>query len=251
MEKDIPTNDYAAKFLADLEAQYVALGNVIASLRAARSVGALGGMPVPGEAALGVPPPGGLSSVPSGSTLPRGAFLGKTATDAITLYLGAVRAKKTNREIGQALKDGGLESTGNFDNLINGALFQLKNKGVVLRFDDGWGLAEWYPESFRTRVAEKTDTSKRKVKKKKTARKARGPKAPEGPAVGLQYRIDALLRAQPTRVFPAQEIAQALDVNLGALNLTLGKMLKAGKVQKWQGGYQAPEDNIQQMPKAV
>jgi hypothetical protein len=44
---------------------------------------------------------------------------------------------------------------------------------------------------------------------------------------------------------------QSLGVNLGAVNLTLGKMRGGAKVQKWQGGYQAPEDNVQQMPKAV
>jgi len=94
-----------------------------------------------------------------------------------------------------------MESTGSFDNLINGALFQLKNKGIVLRFDDGWGLAEWYPESFRTRVSEKTDTAKRKTKKKKTAQKAKATQAPKAPTIGLQQRIETMLRSQPTRVF--------------------------------------------------
>ena len=124
--------DYLAALLADMEAKKAALEAAISGVRAALASGALG---VPGDLVASAPMD---SAAPNGISvsLPRGAFLGKKATDAITLYLGAARSKKTNKEIGQALKDGGMESTGSFDNLINGALFQLKNKGIVLRGED-------------------------------------------------------------------------------------------------------------------
>jgi hypothetical protein len=254
MEKDNLTNDYAAKFLADLEAQYAALGNVIASLRAARSVGALGGMSVPGDAPMGASSSSGLGSMPSGSTLPRGAFLGKKATEAITIYLSASRAKKTNREIGQALKDGGLESTGNFDNLINGALFQLKNKGTILRFDDGWGLAEWYPESFRNRVGEKAaNPKKKKAKKKATAKKKAKTESannPQQPKIGLDQQIMDVFGSDKNMVVAAEAMAMVVGVNKGAVGLALGRLRAKGKLEKTTNGYRLPTGNVQQMPKA-
>lgn len=240
MDNDTQGNDYALKFLADMEAKYAALGNAIASVRAALNIGALGGLGTSPE--LATQP---TSASATGAALPRGAFLGKSIAEAIKIYLNAVRTRKNNKDIAQALKDGGAVSTGKFDNRINGALFQLKKIGEVLRFEDGWGLAEWYPESFRTRVAEKTAraTSGKRKSNKKSTQKAKPTKDLQTKPPGLQQRIETLLRSQPTRVFPAQEIAQSLNVNLGAVNLTLGKMTSKGKIGKWQGGYQAPEDN--------
>jgi hypothetical protein len=134
MENETPAgNDYALRFLADMEAKYAALGNAIASVRTALNVGALGGLGVPSESASVGPSTGPASP---GAVLPRGAFLGKTMTEAIKLYLNAMRARKNNREIAQALKEGGAVSTGNFENRVTGTLFQLKNRGEVLRFDD-------------------------------------------------------------------------------------------------------------------
>jgi hypothetical protein len=255
MEKDCPATDYAA-ILADMEAKKASLENAIAGLRAALATGALGvkvgdSLAFKDSASPALSP----ASISTGQpiSLPRGAFLNKTGTEAIKLYLGAARKKQTNKEIAQALREGGFESTGSLDSLVTNGLFRLKQDGTVLRFDDGWGLAEWYPESFRNRVAEKADAGKRKTKKKKVARKGKAPTSGMAaqPAIGLQQRIEGFLRAQANRVFPAQEMAKALNVNLGALNLTLGKMLKLGKVLKWEGGYQAPSGNVQQMPKAV
>jgi hypothetical protein len=211
MEGNPPPTDYAAT-LADMEAKYAALGNAIASLRAALATGALGIL-------LDIP----AGSVPAGQapgipvSLPRGAFLGKKAPEAIKLYLSAARKKQTNKEIAQALRDGGLESTGNFDNYVTGGLFRLKNDGVVLRFDDGWGLAEWYPESFRSRVVEKAAGNGKRKPKKKTVRKSKtteakaAPKTPPAAATpGLEHRIEAVLRAEPPRVFSAKKSPKCL-----------------------------------------
>lgn len=253
MEKDYPTTDYAA-ILADMEAKKTALESAILSLRAALAAGALG---ISASVPTGSIPT--VSSNPLGlpsMTLPRGAFLGKTVTEAIKLYLTAVRKKQTNKEIAQALKEGGLESNGNFDTYINGGLFRLKKEGVVLRFEEGWGLAEWYPESFRVRAEQKDASGENQKGKKKGARKAKAKipaetARPTPVALGLEQRIEAVLRAQSSTVFKPDEIAKTLGVNAGAVKLSLGRMAAKGKASKWQGGYQISDGNVQSMPKAV
>ena len=102
MDGNPPPTDYAA-ILADMEAKYAILGNAITSLRAllgAGVVGPVGDISLPGS--VPASNPGGMSMA-----LPRGAFLGKKAPEAIKLYLSAVRKKQTNKEIAQALKEGG------------------------------------------------------------------------------------------------------------------------------------------------
>jgi hypothetical protein len=249
MEGNPAATDYAA-ILADMEAKYAALGNAIASLRAALATGALG----VGEISTG-PSSAGITQPPGAPvSLPRGAFLGKSVTEAIKLYLSAIRKKQTNKEIAQALKDGGLESTGNFDSYVTGGLFRLKNEGTLLRFDDGWGLAEWYPESFRTRVVEKAGNGEKRRGKKKAARKnkaAEGKATPKAvsaaPVEGLEHRIEKMLRAEPARVFSPQEIAKALDAKIGVVILSLGRMAGKQKASKSEHGYEMFGGNVQEI----
>ncbi len=251
MEGNQQPTDYAA-ILADMEAKYTALGNAIASLRVAVAAGALG---VLGE--ISGAPPVGVQPLSGSISLPRGAFLGKTVTEAIKLYLSALRKKQTNKEIAQALKDGGLESTGNFDNLVTSGLFRLKQDGTVLRFDDGWGLAEWYPESFRNRVAQEKPKNSEKKGSKKPARKAKAPEAktsskvPKAKAGGLEQQIEAILRSEPSRVFLSRGIAETLGVNSGAVSLSLGRMATKRKAEKRQNGYRAFSGNVKEMPTAA
>lgn len=254
MEGNPPSTDYAA-ILADMEAKYAILGNAITSLRALLSIGVVGpvgDLSLPGSAPA-MAAPGGASI-----SLPRGAFLGKKIPEAIKLYLSAVRKTQTNKEIAQALRDGGAKSTGKFDNLITGALFQLKNKGIVLRFEDGWGLAEWYPESFRTRVVEKAANGAKRKHKKKVSDKARKAsekttsKPPQPQAEGLEQRIEKLFHepAMKGAVSNAVEIATHLSVNRGAVGLALGRMAAKHKLEKTEGGYRLSTGNVQQMPAA-
>lgn len=234
MEKDTQTTDYAA-ILADMEAKKLALDAAIASLKAAIAAGALGA-----ASDISSVSPSNFSRSLGGEAvpLPRGALLGKSGTEAIKLYLSSVRTKQTNKEIGDALKQGGVESTGkNFDAFVNSSLFRLKNAGELLRFDDGWGLAEWYPESFRTKIAEKsTGSVKRKAKKRTVPRpKATSKSKTETPTEGLQQRIVEAIAFLGGAV-SSQGIAESLDVNLGAVNLSLGKMAAKGKVEKGTDG---------------
>jgi hypothetical protein len=146
--------------VADIDTKIAALQALRTSLVAAHAAGALG-------------PPSDLSATSSGGgqanpaatgtpmDLPRGALLGKSVPAAIKLYLSAVRQKKTTRDIATALKEGGVESlASNFETTVTSALHRLRMASEVLRFDDGWALAEFYPDSFRSRLARDVKAAK-------------------------------------------------------------------------------------------
>lgn len=170
MEKDPQAPDWAL-VLSGMEAKAAAWLSAAKSLRAA--LAAETGGQVAEERSIVTPD--------QRVSIPRGAFHRKTATEAIKIYLEAAGRKQTNKEIAQALKDGGLESTGSFDNYVTHGLFRLKKEGAVLRFDDGWGLAEWYSESLRNRVApekpQRKNRSKPKSKKASEITKSKTSKA--------------------------------------------------------------------------
>jgi hypothetical protein len=253
MEGNPPATDYAA-MLADMEAKYVVLGNAIASLRALLSVGVVGpvgDLSIPG-ASLGT-----SATAVASVSLPRGAFLGKTVVEAVPIYLSAVRKKQTNKEIAQALKEGGLESRGDFDNYVTGGLFQLKSKGVVLRFDDGWGLAEWYPESFRTRVAEKATSPKKKKPKKKVvpgkAKTVVSPNTPQPtpePKSSLDQDIEAVFKRNKDYVTDGEDLAMVFGKSRGTINFALGRLAAKHKLEKVEGGYRLATGNVQEIPTA-
>ena len=70
--------------------------------------------------------------------------------------MSAARRKLTTGEIVTALKEGGIETTSaNFFNTVYTALQRLKMAGTVLKFNEGWALAEFYPENLRNRLAER------------------------------------------------------------------------------------------------
>ena len=157
---------YAA--LNDARAKRDAWDAVVASLEYA--LGIAGGN---SGAALGAT--GGASGPPV--DLPLGALMGKSVSNAIKIYMAASKRKQTTKEIAAALKEGGVESTSqNFDVIVNNTLRNLKSAGVVLQFKEGWALAELYPESLRSRLAQQESNGKATNKKKK-ARRAKRQKA--------------------------------------------------------------------------
>src|SRR5271157_6229432 len=141
--------NYTAQFVSNIKAKIAALQALLASVESAVAVGALG-QPVEG---MDLSSSGTTSNGDFGQPidLPEGAFYGKSLPACVELYLSATPMKKrTNKEIAAALREGGVESNAsNFDTVVNGALFGLKKTGKVLRFKDGWGLAEWYPAHIR------------------------------------------------------------------------------------------------------
>jgi hypothetical protein len=165
--------DYSyAALLADARAKRDAWEAVIDSLEKAL--------------AMGSGAPGAVSGSQAGFSggaaveLPLGALMGKSVSNAIKIYLSACKKKQTAREIETALKEGGVESTSkNFDIIVSNTLRSLKKAGTVLQFKDGWGLAELYPESIRSRIAQQENSPKKKAssKKKKAARKTAKAKA--------------------------------------------------------------------------
>jgi hypothetical protein len=183
--------------------------------------------------------------------LPKGAFHGKSVPVCVELYLSAGKVKRTNKEIAAALKKGGVESNAkDFDTVVNGALFGLKKAGKALRFDDGWGLAEWYPAHIRAVTPVVGNGSKKTAKKGKrkparkstTAKPAVGPlaeptvkstaKPPSPPAAKPSARIDELLHSKPGMEYGLDTIAQTLGLGTKFVRLTLGKLAKAGRVEK-------------------
>jgi hypothetical protein len=243
LEKEPQTNDYLASLLADMEAKKAALDAAMTAIRAAIAAGALG---APGDLQIG-PLAVNATAAPAGlADLPRGAFLGMTASEAIKLYLSTVRKKQTNKEIAQALQDGGLVSAGNFGNFITSALFRLKKEGAVLRFDDGWGLSEWYNEAFRAKLGapnSKKPAKRGRGKRKKSAKKEAASKgapqpSPEPeiitiPVASLDKRITELLNRGAAST---KEIATAVDAQGGRLNFALGRLLKKKSVRRGEDG---------------
>src|SRR3984957_13537813 len=133
--------DYTA-IIADLEAKKAALEATLTGLRAAQAVGALG---QPGDA-----PSGGITALPfgaNGGEVPVGAFLGRSIPEAARLCLQIVKRKMTTREIAEALKKGGIESTArNFPGQVHSILIRASkpSDSPIMKLDRSfWGLAEW------------------------------------------------------------------------------------------------------------
>lgn len=218
-------------FVAYVEARIAAWQAVLAPLKTAVALDS------GGQAGEGIDLSSVSSQADSGPIdLPEGAFLGKSVPACVKLYLSVSKRKKTIKEIAAALKEGGVESTsGNFDNVVTGALFRLKNAGEVLRFKDGWGLPEWYPAHIR--AAAPSSTSKRSAKKKgkrSLAKKsvAKGGVTESVPAKGkVGDRIIELLRAKPEREYSLAEVAAHIGMGERGARLTLGKLVKAGQAK--------------------
>jgi len=161
-------------FLAGLDAKIAALQSLRDSYVSALSVGALGQGNVDVSALMQTTsnsgtPTGQPASVGGPIELPTGVFRNKGLSDAIRTYLSIARRKQTTKEIAAALKEGGLASTAtDFERNLRVTLYRLKDAGELLNFKDGWDLASSYPESFRQRMVQNSDsTPKRKRKRKR------------------------------------------------------------------------------------
>ncbi|HEY2381799.1 MAG TPA: hypothetical protein VGK48_11530 [Terriglobia bacterium] len=236
MSTEKPSIDYAA-ILADLEAKKVALEQSIIGIRAGLKLGVLGAAgEISSNAAQVVDSGGPVSGFPV--DLPVGAFLGMNIPAAIKLYLSSARAKKTNREITQALEAGGLEANSKLDALVNSAIFRMKSSGEILRFKEGWGLKEWAPAGFRPAVAE---TPKKKGKKKQTngtKNKAANPSNPKTPArdKSISEEIMEFLAASVNSHAPEAIMTAVGSRSIAHIKNTLSKLVKEGKIDKRADG---------------
>jgi hypothetical protein len=151
-------------FLAAIEAKIAAWKTVVESYRLAVSLDG------PLSEAGGAPALAAQARNAGPTDLPVGVFRDKGLKEAIPIYLRAGRRKQTNKEIATGLQAGGFPTTSeNFEATVGTALYRLKNDGVVLRFSDGWDLAESYPDSLRSRLGK--ETAPRKAKAKRRSRK--------------------------------------------------------------------------------
>lgn len=235
-------------FLAVIDRKIAALKALADSYRAALSLGALG---QPGEidvAALG----GSASRVDAPIDLPRGALLGKSLPAAVKLWLQSVRRKQTVKEIATALRDGGVETTADsFENVVTGALHRLKANGEVLRFNDGWGLAELYPPSLRVNLekgSKPTKTTGTRTRAKRKAAKGRVSTRGRRKTSAEDNKAAAILFALPAEasasVTPNEIVAalkgRGIESTPDYVRLTLRRWLARGKVQKVDGKYFRP-----------
>jgi hypothetical protein len=222
-------NDNTNPLVAYAEARIAAWQAVLASVKSALTLDP-GGLTVEGFDLPSTTQGGDLGQP---IDLPQGAFMGKSVPACIELYLSAVKKKKTNKEIVDALREGGVESNSKLDNTVNAALFKLKSNGVALRFKDGWGLSSWYPAHIRAVTPAASKRAKKKAKK--SGRKdlpAKTNAASPAPAKGkVNERIIQLLQAKPEREYSLEAIAEHLGMGVRGARLSLGKMLKAGRVK--------------------
>ena len=238
--------DYIA-MLADLKAKRTVLDASISGIEMALASGVLGQTVEGSSIHDGLFTPVARESV----DLPVGAFLGKSVPAAIKLYLSVTKRKQTNAQIAAALKDGGIESTAeNFEQVVTGALNRMRAGGDVLRFKDGWGLAEHYNESLRSRLTQQD--RKQGTKARKRAKRTHGG-APRTGGSGLEARVEAVLRSDEKKEFTTAEIGQVLGLTAThVLGLALGRLAKKHRAEKCGGGkYRAVNGNVQEMPKAV
>jgi hypothetical protein len=200
----------------------------------------------------------GFESQPT--ELPRGAFLGKSLPAAIKLYFSAMKKKQTIREIATALREGGVASTSdNFEGVITGCLNRMKSNGEILRFNDGWALAEFYPENLRNRLshgsAKKTANKNAKNPKKpnKSGKSTRQPGEKSPTIDGLEQKIEAYARTRQGELIGFRDVLSAIPgASTQAASLTLGRIAKKkGWERSEDGKYRVGPTNVQEMPKAV
>jgi hypothetical protein len=163
----------------------------------------------------------------SGGEVPAGAFLGKSIPEAAKLYLAIVKRKQTSREIADALKKGGIESTArNFYPIVHSILDRARKAGSgIVKLDRSyWGLADWYPAGLRSSVAvaEKPPRKQRRGRPRKSESKT---KTTEGPKP--KDRILQVLHNQPGIEMSMQELADHLKMKPRAVNMVLINLTKS------------------------
>lgn len=226
--------DYAA-IIADLEAKRAALDATLAAFRTAQALGALGQS---GDTS-GVTASTLVPSV-SGGEVPAGAFLGKSIPEAAKLYLAIVKRKQTSREIADALKNGGIESTakhfyGNVHAILDRA--RKAGSGIIKLGRSHWGLAEWYPAGLRSSavVAEKPSHKRGRGRPRKSESKAKTVAAlAEGPKP--KERILQVLGNQPGIEMSMHELADHLKMPRRTVNMVLVTLARKKMVQKTASG---------------
>jgi hypothetical protein len=240
--------DYSS-VLADMEARRAGLDAAIAGMKLYLN-GQSGG-PSAGESSPGAVP----------GEIPTGAFHGKSIPEAANLCLQIMKRKLTTREISDALRKGGLESTSNnFQGIVHSVLNRNRKAGgeIVKMEGSYWGLAAWYPPGVRSAMMsqEKATTKKHKKAKRKPEKTAKPKPAvtdeprkmaaeekpaamvePEFKSGGTPYRrIVAFLAAYPLVAHSAEKVSAAVGLPLNVTKGLLGNAVQNKKAEKTPGG---------------
>jgi hypothetical protein len=122
--------------LADLDAKRVTLAQTITSLQ--ETVANY-------RKLLGI---GNGNGASASIKIPRNFFAGMSVIEAVKKYLRLVKMSQTNREIVEALKDGGFEAKSNrFVDTVRTLLTRnAEQRGDLVWKDKKWELAEWQDE---------------------------------------------------------------------------------------------------------
>jgi len=229
--------DYGA-VLADLEAKRTALDQTIASLRSLMGGGALAINANDSIAGMA----DNVSLSLHGGEVPAGAFHGKSVPEAAKLYLSLVKAKKSTREIAEALVKGGMESNSkNFETTVAGGLYRIFNTtGEIVRVKGAWGLATWWPAGVRA------SQEKGKGRKAKKSRRQKSTKAAIAAATTAphesnghkkpQEQIADFLRSNPTKIYTPQEVSQGVGIATRTVAPTLGRLAASKLIDKVESG---------------
>jgi hypothetical protein len=226
------TTDLAG-ILAKFEAMKAALEQSIAGLRNMIALG--GGQIGDMQAAGGVSVPGLLSSG-SDMSVPAGAFFGKSIPEATELYLAIVKGKRTSKDITEALKKGGVESkTKNFLQNVHSALDRARktgNSNLVKLDRSTWGLKQWYPAGIGVGASGGKRNQKKKGTRKTKASGSPALAATEGQTKKANERALDFLRSGKKTEYGLMDVGGHLGMGMQGARLILGKLVKAGKVEK-------------------
>lgn len=150
-----------------------------------------------------------------------------------------VKKKQTSKEITDALKRGGIESTSsNFDVIVYTALRRLQGR-ELLKSGDAWGIAEWWPATMRNAQSKISRVSA--PQKKKSAKKKKGRTGSDKPPIAKPS--DENKGSMKDRVLPLikmgltpDEIAKQINAHPKVVKMLLGSLVKKQVIQKSEGG---------------
>jgi hypothetical protein len=231
---------------ADLEAKKSAIEAALASLRAARALGALG------QSGDFPAIPGSVTSAPMyGGDIPDGAFLNKGIPEATKLYLEIVKKKQTSSEIAAALRKGGMESTSSdFVGVVKAGLNRARKlpSSPLLKLGSHWGLKSWYSKGLVSGIGAPAKKAKKKQRKpaktaeSKSKETATAPQPePAKPGVvltmsGAKDKILEMLTMNPHLEFTAKDLAKEFGIEPQKTYLILGNLGRARKIEKMANG---------------
>jgi len=229
-DNDKKTLDYGG-VLADLEAKRAAIDQAIASLKVAAASGAL-------AAVAGDSLPSMVGSVAvglHGGDIPVGAFLRKSIPEAAKLCLQIVKRKMTTREITDALKKGGIETTAktSFPAIVHSVLRRASRSGsgIVKLNRSHWGLADWYPASMRASTPTKPSGKKRR----RANRTSRTRPRRESKTESIPWKVWKAINKPGVELSP-QEVADQAGTKSNVAAMLLARLVKLGNAQKTANG---------------